>query len=132
MWGVATKELTGKGGKVEHLKGVEVAWQKDDTGRWQMQDRPGTEFTINADLVLLAMGFTGPRKSRLLEEQGISFNARGTVDVGEDHMTSVNGLFAAGDMALGQSLIVRALADGRQTAAGIVRYLQDNKRTTLS
>jgi glutamate synthase (NADPH/NADH) small chain len=84
---------------------------------------PGTEFELKADLVLLAMGFVHPEKEGLLSELGVKLDARGNVDVDEDFMTSLPGVFAAGDMQRGQSLVVWAIAEGRKAAAAIDRYL---------
>ena len=84
----------------------------------------GSAFTIDADLVLIAMGFTGPRKSGLLDELGVALDARGNVSTDESYMTSVPGAFAAGDMRRGQSLVVWAIAEGRMAALGVDRYLR--------
>ena len=84
---------------------------------------PGSAFEMQADLVLLAMGFTGPEKNRLLADLGVHLTERGTVWRDEHWMTSVPGVFAAGDMQRGQSLIVWAIADGRRAAASVDRYL---------
>ena len=86
--------------------------------------QPGTEFAMDADLVLLAMGFTGPVQSGLLEQLGVKLDARGNVAAGADYMSSVPGVFAAGDLRRGQSLVVWAIAEGRQAAASIDRYLK--------
>jgi glutamate synthase (NADPH/NADH) small chain len=80
---------------------------------------PGSAFALPADLVLLAMGFTGPRKSRLLEDLGIALTPRGTVGRDAGWRTNVAGVYTAGDMQRGQSLVVWAIADGRQAAAAI-------------
>jgi glutamate synthase (NADPH/NADH) small chain len=84
---------------------------------------PGTEFSVEAGLVLLAMGFTGPVKRGLIEQLGIGLDARGNVATDGDHMSNVAGVFAAGDMRRGQSLVVWAITEGRHAAAGIDRYL---------
>jgi glutamate synthase (NADPH/NADH) small chain len=84
---------------------------------------PGTEFTIETDLVLLAMGFLGPVKNGMIVQLGVDLDARGNVATDENRMTSVPGVFAAGDMRRGQSLVVWAIAEGRQAAQGIDRYL---------
>jgi glutamate synthase (NADPH/NADH) small chain len=83
----------------------------------------GTEFEVQAELVLLAMGFVHPEHGGVLEQLGVELNPRGNVQVDGDFMTSVPGVFAAGDMQRGQSLVVWAIADGRKAAAGIDRYL---------
>ena len=81
---------------------------------------------MKADLVLLAMGFVGPEKSRLLSDLDVKLTERGNVWRDEQWMTSVPGVFAAGDMQRGQSLIVWAIDDGRRAAAAIDRYLENN------
>ena len=84
---------------------------------------PGAEFTLEVDLVLLALGFTGPLKNGMLDQLGVNLDPRGNVSTGEDHMSSIPGIFAAGDMRRGQSLIVWAIAEGRTAARAIDRYL---------
>ena len=88
-----------------------------------MREIPGSEFEIPADLVLLAMGFLGPERNGMLSQFGVRMTPRGNVAVNEDKMTSVPGVFSAGDMARGQSLIVWAITEGRQAARGIDRFL---------
>jgi glutamate synthase (NADPH/NADH) small chain len=83
----------------------------------------GSEFTLDAELVLLAMGFVGPEKSGLLTELGVKMTDRGTVWRDGNWMTSVPGVFTAGDMQRGQSLIVWAIAEGRSCARGVDTYL---------
>jgi glutamate synthase (NADPH/NADH) small chain len=84
---------------------------------------PGSEFEINADLVLLAMGFVGPERNGLLDELGVKMTDRGTVARDGNWMTSVPGVFTAGDMQRGQSLVVWAIAEGRSCARGVDSYL---------
>jgi glutamate synthase (NADPH/NADH) small chain len=84
---------------------------------------PGTEFTLDTDLVLLAMGFTGPAKGGPIEELGLSLDRRGNIATGDDYQSSIPGVFAAGDIRRGQSLIVWAIAEGRKAAAAIDSYL---------
>jgi glutamate synthase (NADPH/NADH) small chain len=87
---------------------------------------PGTEFAIDVDLVLLAMGFLGPVRSGLVEKLGLALDKRGNVAANASYMTSVEGIFAAGDMRRGQSLVVHAIAEGRKAAAAIDSYLAAN------
>jgi glutamate synthase (NADPH/NADH) small chain len=87
---------------------------------------------MDVDLVLLAMGFTGPVKNGLLDSLGVKYDARGNVQVGENFMTSVDRVFAAGDTKRGASLIVWAIAEGRKAADGIHRYLQAHKPVSVS
>ncbi len=84
----------------------------------------GTEFTLDADLVLLAMGFTGPVKNGMIDQLGVALDARGNVAADANYMASVPGVFAAGDMRRGQSLVVWAIAEGRKAAEGIDRFLR--------
>jgi glutamate synthase (NADPH/NADH) small chain len=84
---------------------------------------PGTEFTLDADLVLLAMGFLGPVKGGMIEQLGVKLDPRGNVLADGNYMTSVPGVFAAGDMRRGQSLVVWAIREGRQCARSVDRAL---------
>ncbi len=115
---VSTKQVIGKDGKVTALECVRVE-VKD--GRFQ--EVPGSEFEVEADLVLLAMGFVHPEKEGLLEQLGVELTDRGNVKVDDNFMTSVPGVFAAGDMQRGQSLVVWAISDGRKAARGIDEFL---------
>ena len=89
----------------------------------RFEEVPGSERTIPADLVLLAMGFLGPEKKGMIEELGVALDARGNVKVDDNYMSSVPGVFAAGDMSRGQSLIVWAIAEGREAARGVDKHL---------
>ena len=93
-------------------------------GRVSFEPVAGSDFEMKAELVLLAMGFVGPEKSRLLSDLDVRMTERGTVWRDEQWMTSVPGVFAAGDMQRGQSLIVWAIDDGRRAAASMDAYLQ--------
>jgi glutamate synthase (NADPH/NADH) small chain len=121
---VVTKKLTGENGKVKELHGVRVEWVRDNGGRMVMQEVAGSEFTLKADLVLLAMGFMGPRKDGMLAELGVTLDPRGNVlaDTNSYH-TSVPKLFSAGDMRRGQSLVVWAIREGRQAARAVDQFL---------
>ena len=90
----------------------------------KFEPEPGTEHVFEADLVLLAMGFTGPVKSGLLEQLNVELDARGNVKADQNYMCSVPGVFAAGDVRRGQSLVVWAMAEGRKAADGINNYLK--------
>jgi len=119
-YAVNTVEFTGDGnGNVTTQKLVEV--QRDSAGRFVPVE--GTEHEIKAELVLLAMGFVGPEKGPLLEGLGVDLDPRGNVARDADFMTSVPGVFVAGDMGRGQSLIVWAISEGRSAAAGVDAYL---------
>jgi len=118
-WAVATKRFEGKDGKVEKLIAARVEW-KDG----KMQEVPGSEFTMKADLVLLAMGFVGPVPQGLLEQMGVGKDNRGNVQADtEGYKTSVSKVFAAGDMRRGQSLVVWAIREGRQCARAVDEFL---------
>ncbi|MEZ5291605.1 MAG: glutamate synthase subunit beta [Vicinamibacterales bacterium] len=119
---VATTRFSGDGGRVRHLHAERVTGISSN-GRVRFEPVAGSAFTLPADLVLLAMGFTGPVKSRLLTDLGVRMTERGSVWRDETWRTSVPGVFAAGDMQRGQSLIVWAIADGRKAAAAIDRDL---------
>jgi glutamate synthase (NADPH/NADH) small chain len=95
-----------------------------ESGRFSPRELPGTEKTWPADLVLLALGFLGPERGGLLDELGVKLDARGNVEAGPDKRTSVPGVFAAGDMRRGQSLVVWAIAEGRQAAESVDRFLR--------
>jgi glutamate synthase (NADPH) small chain len=117
---VLTRRCVGKDGRVEALECVRVDWVKGSDGRMAMAEMPGSSFTLKADLVLLAMGFLGPRKAGMLEESAVALDARGNVAAGtRDYRTSVPRLFTAGDMRRGQSLVVWAIREGRQCARSI-------------
>ena len=115
---VLTKSFTGRDGQVEQLHGLHVEFE----GR-NMKELPGTEFTLDADLVLLAMGFLGPERNGMLAQLGVAINERGNVATDAEKMTSIPGVFAAGDMSRGQSLVVWAIREGRNAARSIDKYL---------
>ncbi len=119
-----TKRFVGdESGRVRELHTVGVEWVQDDDGRISPREVPSTERVISADLVLLAMGFVGPEKGGMLEELGVALDRRGNVATDGDKMTNVPGIFAAGDMSRGQSLVVWAIAEGRAAARGVDRHL---------
>ncbi|GAA4615430.1 glutamate synthase subunit beta [Saccharopolyspora hordei] len=119
LYSVSTQEMLGDdNGHVRALRLVEVT--RTDSG---FEPVPGTEREIPAQLVLLAMGFVGPEREGLLTDLGVELDARGNVARDENFMTSVDGVFVAGDMGRGQSLIVWAIAEGRSAAAGVDAYL---------
>ncbi len=121
---IMSKNFVGDGdGYVQGIHTVRIEWVKGDSGRPVLQEIPGTERIWPAQMVLLAMGFVGPEKEGLLSQLGVKIDGRGNVAVDEDKMTTVPGVFAAGDMARGQSLVVWAIADGRRAAKGVDKYL---------
>jgi glutamate synthase (NADPH/NADH) small chain len=123
-WSVLTKQAIGRDGRVTALECVRVEWQKNADGRFVMQEVPDSTFTLKADLVLLAMGFLGPRRPGMLEQSGVEFDPRGNVGANTvDYRTSISKIFAAGDMRRGQSLVVWAIREGRQCARAIDEFL---------
>ena len=123
-YSILTKSLSGSNGKVEKLNAIRVEWgDPDDSGRPVMKEMPGTEFSIDVDLVLLAMGFVHPEHKGLVENSSLELDARGNIKTASERATSVPGIFAAGDSTRGASLVVWAIAEGRQAAYGIDKYL---------
>ncbi len=124
-WCISTTLLSGSNGHVEKMEAARVRFGDPDpeTGRRPMENIPGSEFTLDIDLVLLAMGFLGPVKTGMLEELDLELDARGNVAT-QGFATSRPGVYAAGDMRRGQSLVVWAIAEGRQAAAQIDRDLR--------
>jgi len=123
-WSVSTRSFSGRNGRVTGLDCVEVKWVfPEGASRPVPQEQEGTEFTVKADLVLLAMGFTGPGRRHLLDDIGVTLNARGFVNRHDGNSTSAKGVFVAGDMSDGPSLVVRAMQDGKNAAKGIADYL---------
>ena len=114
-WAVLTKEVVGEDGKVTGLKCVRADWSDG-----QVNEVPDSEFVLKADLILLAMGFLGPRKVGLIEQSGVELTDRGNVAANtEDYATSQEMIFACGDMRRGQSLVVWAIREGRQCARSV-------------
>ncbi len=126
-WCVATRGFTGDHGKVGKILCIRVEWEKDENGAWKMNEIEGSEFELQADLVLLAMGFVHPVQQGMLEQLGVAYDGRGNVQgdtEGSDaYKTSLNRVFAAGDMRRGQSLVVWAILEGRQCARAIDEFL---------
>jgi glutamate synthase (NADPH/NADH) small chain len=123
-WSVLTKRALGEDGRVAALECVRVEWIRSPDGRFAMQEVPDSAFTLKAGLVLLAMGFLGPRKPGMVEQSGVALDPRGNVSANTiDYRTSVAKIFAAGDMRRGQSLVVWAIREGRQCARAIDEFL---------
>jgi glutamate synthase (NADPH/NADH) small chain len=117
---VATKRALGEDGRITALECVRLEWVAGDDGRMHMREVAGSEFTLKADLVLLAMGFTGPRTAGLVESAGVELDPRGAVAANvANYQTSVRNIFACGDMRRGQSLVVWAIREGRQCARAV-------------
>ncbi len=120
---INTQRFSGDNGHVEKLHAVRLEWKKGADGRCQMKELPGSEFELDCDLCLLAMGFVSPEHPGPIQQLGLKLDGRGNVTVDENYMTSVPGVFAAGDMRRGQSLVVWAISEGRQAARGVDIYL---------
>jgi glutamate synthase (NADPH/NADH) small chain len=117
-WSVSTVGFSGDGhGNVKKLHGIRVGAPP------KFEAIPGSEFELDVDLVLLAMGFTGPVRAGMLDHLGVALDARGNVSTNANYMSSVPGVFAAGDTRRGQSLVVWAIAEGRKAARGVDEYL---------
>jgi glutamate synthase (NADPH/NADH) small chain len=124
-WSVATTHFEGdEHGHVKKLHAIRVGPPP------KFEPIPGTEFALDADLVLLAMGFTGPVRNGLLEQLGVDINVRGNVATDDNYQTSVPGVFAAGDLRRGQSLVVWAISEGRKAARAIDLHLMGTTKLT--
>jgi len=123
-YNIQTTSFSGTNGQVTKLHAIRLEWgPPDESGRPTMKELEGTEFEIDADLVLFALGFLHPEKNGMLDDLGVELDGRGNVSTNTDRMTNVPGVFAAGDMHRGQSLVVWALAEGRQAAHGVDKFL---------
>ncbi|MEP6755433.1 MAG: glutamate synthase subunit beta [Chthonomonadales bacterium] len=123
-WSVNTVSFTGENGNVKKLNGVKVEFgAPGPDGRRPMNTVEGSEFAMDCDLALLAMGFVHPQREGLLETLNVKIDGRGNVVADANYMTNIPGVFAAGDVRRGQSLIVWAIAEGREAARGIDEYL---------
>ncbi len=123
QWSLLTKAFIGKNGKVTGLRLIEIEWaQNDTTGKYGFQEVEGTEQEIPCDLALLAIGFLNPQYRGMLEKLGVEIDERGNVR-DEDYRTNVDKVFVAGDMRRGQSLVVWAIAEGREAARSVDQFL---------
>jgi glutamate synthase (NADPH/NADH) small chain len=126
-WSVATTAFSGDSGRVQRIHAVRLETHLLLDGRTDYTQLPASAFELEADMVLLAMGFTGPVKSRLLEDLSVELNGRGNISTDEAHRTTIPGVFAAGDAHRGASLIVWAIREGRDAADSIDRWLRLGK-----
>ena len=124
IWAVSTQRFMGKNGVLKQIRCAKVNWVRQK-GRMIPQDIPGSEFELQADLVLLAMGFTGPGNDPLIDSLGLERDRSGNVKTDRRMMTHIEGIFAGGDMQAGQSLVVRAICSGQQMAQGVIAYLSE-------
>jgi len=125
-WGIATTKFSGDGERVKLLHGVRVGPPP------RFEPIPGSDFTMEVDLVLIAMGFLGPVRNGMIEQLGVALDPRGNVATNQNYMSSVPGIFAAGDMRRGQSLVVWAIAEGRKAAAAVDTYLRASASHPIS
>jgi len=130
-WAVLTKRFIGKNGDVNKLLCAKVEFKKTKDDCSLMKEIPESEFEIDADLVILAVGFLHPNQTGLLKELKVEFDKRGNVKTDENYMTSVDKVFSAGDMRHGQSLVVWAISEGRRTAYSIDKYLMGESNLAL-
>jgi glutamate synthase (NADPH/NADH) small chain len=120
-WSINTKYFSGENGVVRKLHGVRLNW-KSDNGRMVMEEIPGSEFELDCDLVLLALGFLGPEPDGIVAELGLQLDQRGNIAC-HNYQSSIPGVFAAGDARRGQSLVVWAIWEGRECARAVDTYL---------
>ena len=130
-YSIQTKGFAGRDGHVEKLHAVRLDWVKDSSGRLVPKEIPNSEFEVEVDLVLLALGFLGPERKGLLDQLGLKVTERGTVWADGNKMTSIPGVFTAGDMARGQSLVAWAIAEGRAAARSIDRWMMGETHLPL-
>lgn len=123
LWNILIKEANGRDGRVEKLKFIELEWRAEGNGKPRFVEKPGTEFELDADLVLIAIGFAQPEHGSFTDEWKLDLDARMNITVDENFMTSRRGVFSAGDSVTGASLVVTAIDQGRRAAAGIDRWL---------
>jgi len=120
-WSINTKRFVGENGHVTRLVGVRLDWKREN-GRQVMEEIPGSEFELECDLVLLALGFLGPETDSVVGQLGLKLDQRGNIEC-RNHHSSVPGVFAAGDARRGQSLVVWAIWEGRECARAVDAYL---------
>jgi glutamate synthase (NADPH/NADH) small chain len=123
-WSILTKEFLGdEHGAVKGLRTVNIEWKPDAHGRQQIHEIEGTQRLWPCQLVLLAMGFLGPETHGAIEQLGLQLDSRGNIQCDANYMSSLPGVFAAGDARRGQSLVVWAIHEGREAARAVDKYL---------
>jgi glutamate synthase (NADPH/NADH) small chain len=127
-WSLETKKISGSNGKVEKIELQEVKWEKDSSGKLIKSPASKKNISLEADLVLIAMGFTQPVHEGILNDLKLNYDGRGNVQVAQNFQTSNPKVFAVGDTVLGASLVVRALASGRDAAIHIDQFLMSGKK----
>ncbi|PKL17712.1 MAG: glutamate synthase [Spirochaetae bacterium HGW-Spirochaetae-5] len=123
LWSVKTLRFYGDDGDVNKISAIRVNWEKDAEGRMVMNEIPGSEFELQADLVFLSMGFMHVAHEGIVKDYNIKLDSAGSIVIDENFMTSTDGVFSAGDSVRGASLVVWAIHHGREAAKGISRYL---------
>ncbi|MFA9398280.1 MAG: glutamate synthase subunit beta [Clostridiaceae bacterium] len=122
-WNISTKELISEDGNLKKIKALEVEWSKDENGRFTFKEKQGSEFELDVDMLIIAMGFTNPNHCGLIEDLNLDLDPRGNVKADNNKMTNVDKVFTAGDMSTGQSLVVKTMHEGRVAAKKIDEYL---------
>ena len=122
-WSLSTKQMDGENGQLKQVELVTVEWGKDEVGRWVMTEVPGTSEIMEVDLILLSMGFTQPVHNGLLDQLGIEYDGRGNVKVNAKKQTSIDKVFACGDIEAGATLVVRAIQAGKIAAMHVDEFL---------
>ncbi len=120
---IMTKKFEGEDGQLKRIHACRVRWTKNEYGSMKMEEVPDSDFVMEADLALLAMGFVHPVREGVLDQLGVAFDEKGNISVDHNFMTSIDGVFAGGDVSRGASLVVWAIAEGRRAALGIHRFL---------
>ena len=132
-WSVLAKEFVGENGRVKKLRLARLEWKDSGNGAPpKMQEIPGSEFELDADLVLLALGFLGPETNTMIQQLGLKVTERGNVAADKNYMTSVPGIFACGDMRRGQSLVVWAIWEGREAARCVDQFVMGSTQLPTS
>ena len=122
-WSLNTKRFIGENGQLKQVELVEVEWSKGDNGQWVMNEKPETAYIMDADIALLSMGFVSPVHEGLVNEFSLELDPRGNIKVDENYQTSKANVFAAGDASNGASLVVTAIAKGREAAKNVHAFL---------
>ena len=123
QWCVGTKKIVGEGGNLKELHCINLQWDKTEAGGLEMKEIEGSEFVIEADLIILAMGFIHPQHEGLIKNLGLKLDSRGNVATDETYMTNINKVFVAGDARTGQSLVVKVLKEGCTVARNVDLFL---------
>lgn len=122
-WNILTKKFIGENGRVTGIEAVEIEWVQDTAGRIGFSEKANSTFVIPCELALIAVGFVSPGNDELLQNSSVVLNQLGFVEVDENNMTGQEGVFCAGDMANGSSLVIKAIDSGLQTAKSVAKFL---------